>query len=110
LPQVSLNHDALERPKVGLFAEDMHSFCRRIGSGRNRQSPQVLLSLFLACQHLLTELRTSANTNRVPVSVPLGRDLTPMFLTILSGKMPVVRFPGVRPRAFDVPSLPFQNG
>jgi hypothetical protein len=34
------------------------------------QSPQVLPSLFLSLQHLLTERKTSVNINRVAVSVP----------------------------------------
>jgi hypothetical protein len=44
LPQVRLDHDALERLKVRLPC-GTNASCQRIGSGRDRQSPQVLPSL-----------------------------------------------------------------
>jgi hypothetical protein len=47
LPLVRLDHDALERLKIGLLAEHLHPADRSVQDVIN-DTPRVLLSLFLA--------------------------------------------------------------
>jgi hypothetical protein len=56
LPQVRLNHDTLERLKVGLLADYMHPADGSVHDVIDK--PQVLLSLFLARPYVRTERRT----------------------------------------------------
>jgi hypothetical protein len=68
LPQVRLNHDSLERLKIQLLAEHMHPAHGSVQDVIDK-APRCYSGCFWH-DNLLTERKTSVNTNRVSVSVP----------------------------------------